>query len=116
MDAFFASVELRSRPELVGQAVVVGGRGGRGVVLAATYEARRFGVHSAMPMGRALRLCPRSMVVEPHHTHYTEASRGVMEIFRSITPVVEPLSRRRGVPRRRPGPAGGWAVRGRSPS
>lgn len=92
MDAFFASVELRSRPELVGQPVIVGGRGGRGVVLAATYEARRFGVHSAMPMSRALRLCPSVVVIEPSHTKYAEASRGVMEIFRSITPTVEPIS------------------------
>jgi DNA polymerase-4 len=92
MDAFFASVELRRRPELRGKPMVVGGRGGRGVVLAATYEARTFGVHSAMPMGRALRLCPTLEVVEPHHSHYTEASHGVMEILRSITPVVEPLS------------------------
>ncbi|MBV9486844.1 MAG: DNA polymerase IV [Frankiaceae bacterium] len=92
MDAFFASVELRERPELKGQPVIVGGRGGRGVVLAATYEARRFGIHSAMPMSRALRLNPTVTVIEPHHTKYSEASRGVMEIFRSITPIVEPLS------------------------
>jgi DNA polymerase-4 len=92
MDAFFASVELRSRPELHGQPVVVGGRAGRGVVLAATYEARRFGVHSAMPMARALRLCPKLVVIEPKHAHYSEASHGVMEVFRSITPLVEPLS------------------------
>lgn len=92
MDAFFASVELRTRPELVGQPVIVGGRGGRGVVLAATYEARRFGVHSAMPMSRALQLCPSVIVIEPSHTKYAEASRGVMEIFRSITPTVEPIS------------------------
>jgi DNA polymerase IV len=92
MDAFFASVELRSRPELKGKPLVVGGRGGRGVVLAATYEARGYGVHSAMPMGRALRLCPSLLVIEPQHSHYQEASRGVMEIFASITPLVEPLS------------------------
>jgi DNA polymerase IV len=92
MDAFFASVELRSRPELVGKPLVVGGRGGRGVVLAATYEARAFGVHSAMPMGRALRLCPSLLVIEPSRSAYTDASRGVMEILRSITPLVEPLA------------------------
>lgn len=92
MDAFFASVELRSRPELRGKPLVVGGRSGRGVVLAATYEARAFGIYSAMPMSRALRLCPSVVVVEPQHSRYTDASRGVMEIFRSITPVVEPLS------------------------
>jgi DNA polymerase IV len=92
MDAFFASVELRSRPELRGQPLVVGGRGSRSVVLAATYEARTFGVHSAMPMGRALRLCSSLVVIEPHRSHYEQASRGVMEVLRSITPLVEPLS------------------------
>jgi DNA polymerase-4 len=92
MDAFFASVELRGRPELRGQPLVVGGRGSRSVVLAATYEARTFGVHSAMPMGRALRLCSSLVVIEPHRSHYEQASRGVMEVLRSITPLVEPLS------------------------
>lgn len=91
MDAFYASVELVSRPELRGRPVIVGG-GGRSVVLSATYEARRFGVHSAMPMGRARRLCPQAVVIEPSHHRYAEVSRGVMEIFRSITPLVEPLS------------------------
>jgi DNA polymerase IV len=91
MDAFYASVELISRPELRGRPVIVGG-GGRGVVLSATYEARRFGVHSAMPLGRARRLCPTAVVIEPEHERYSEVSRGVMEIFRSITPLVEPLS------------------------
>jgi DNA polymerase-4 len=91
MDAFFASVELIDRPELRGLPVIVGG-GGRGVVLSATYEARRFGVHSAMPMSRARRLCPQGVVIAPDHHRYLEVSRGVMEIFRSITPLVEPLS------------------------
>jgi DNA polymerase-4 len=91
MDAFFASVELIDRPDLHGRPVIVGG-GSRGVVLSATYEARRFGVHSAMPMSRARRLCPQGVVLEPHHDRYAEVSRGVMEIFRSITPLVEPLS------------------------
>ena len=91
MDAFYASVELIDRPELKGQPVIVGG-GGRSVVLSATYEARRDGVHSAMPMGRARRLCPRAVVIEPDHQRYEDVSRGVMEIFRSITPLVEPLS------------------------
>jgi DNA polymerase IV len=91
MDAFYASVELIGRPELHGRPVIVGG-GGRSVVLSATYEARRFGVYSAMPMGRARRLCPQAVVVEPQHSRYSEVSRGVMEIFRSITPLVEPLS------------------------
>jgi DNA polymerase IV len=92
MDAFFASVELRSRPELIGKPLVVGGNGSRAVVLAATYEARAFGVHSAMPMGRARRLCESLIVIEPERGRYEEASRGVMEVFRSITPLVEPLS------------------------
>jgi DNA polymerase-4 len=92
MDAFYASVELRSRPELRGLPLVVGGLGSRAVVLAATYEARAFGVHSAMPMGRARRLCPKLVVIEPEHARYSEASRGVMEVFRSITPLVEPLA------------------------
>ena len=91
MDAFYASVELITRPHLIGLPVIVGG-GNRGVVLSATYEARRFGVHSAMPMGRARRLCPQAVVVQPDHHRYTEVSRGVMEIFRSVTPLVEPLS------------------------
>ncbi len=91
MDAFYASVELIDRPRLRGLPVIVGG-GSRAVVLSATYEARRFGVHSAMPMSRARRLCPQAVVVEPDHHRYSHVSRGVMEIFRSITPNVEPLS------------------------
>ncbi len=91
MDAFYAAVELRTRPELVGRPVIVGG-GTRGVVLSATYEARRSGVHAAMPMGRARRLCPQAVVLEPHPGLYSEVSRGVMEVFRSVTPMVEPLS------------------------
>jgi DNA polymerase IV len=91
MDAFYASVELISRPELRGTPVIVGG-GSRGVVLSATYEARQFGVHSAMPMTRARRLCPQATVVTPTHGLYSQVSAGVMEIFRSVTPLVEPLS------------------------
>ena len=91
MDAFYASVELIDRPELRGTPVIVGG-GGRSVVLSATYEARREGVHSAMPMARARRLCPRAVVIQPDHRRYSEVSAGVMEIFRSVTPLVEPLS------------------------
>ena len=72
--------------------MIVGGGGSRGVVLSATYEARRFGVHSAMPMARARRLCPRAVVLAPHYDTYVEVSPGVMEIFRSITPLVEPLA------------------------
>src|SRR5664279_2242830 len=91
MDAFYASVELIDRPELQGTPVIIGG-GSRGVVLSATYEARAYGVHSAMPMTRARRLCPQATVVEPTHGRYSTVSAGVMEIFRSITPYVEPLS------------------------
>jgi len=92
MDAFYASVELIDRPHLHGRPVIVGAGGGRGVVLSATYEARRAGVHSAMPMSRARRLCPAAEVISPDHRRYSQVSAGVMEIFRSITPAVEPLS------------------------
>ncbi len=92
MDAFYASVELRRRPDLRGTPVIVGGNGSRGVVLSATYEARAFGVHSAMPVMRAHRLCPHATMIRPDFGSYAEASRGVMEVFRSITPLVEPLS------------------------
>lgn len=91
MDAFYALVELRSRPELQGTPVIVGG-GGRGVVLSATYEARAMGVHSAMPMSRARRLAPDAVIIQPDHRAYAEVSRGVMSLFHSITPLVEPLS------------------------
>lgn len=91
MDAFYASVELLDRPDLRGQPVIVGG-GTRGVVLSATYEARALGVHSAMPMGRARRLAPTATVLPPRHHLYSEVSAGVMAIFASITPMVQPLS------------------------
>jgi DNA polymerase IV len=92
MDAFYASVEIRDRPELAGQPVIVGGTGGRGVVLSASYQARAFGVSSAMPVGRARRLCPRAVFVPPRHRVYAAASREVMAIFGAVTPVVEPLA------------------------
>ncbi len=92
MDAFFASVELLSRPELRGRPVIVGGHSARAVVTSATYEARAYGVHSAMPVGAALRLCPNAVVLEPHMDRYREASRAVMALFREVTPLVEPLS------------------------
>jgi len=91
MDAFFASVELLDRPDLRGRPVIVGG-GPRGVVLSATYEARHAGVHSAMPLGLARRACPQAVVLPAHHEKYRAVSRGVMQIFRDITPFVEPLS------------------------
>ena len=92
MDAFYAAVELLSRPHLRGQPVVVGGGGNRGVVLTATYEAREFGVHSGMPMARARRMCPQAVVIAPDHRHYSRVSAGVMEIFRAITDEMEPLA------------------------
>jgi DNA polymerase-4 len=92
MDAFFASASLLSRPELVGTPVIIGGGGNRGVVLSATYEARKFGVASAMPMSRARRLCPTATVIAPDHHLYSQISAAVMATFETITPVVEPLS------------------------
>ena len=91
MDAFYASATLLSHPDLVGTPVIIGG-GNRGVVLSATYEARRFGVTSAMPMARARRLCPQATVLPPDHALYSAISAAVMETFRSVTPVIEPLS------------------------
>jgi DNA polymerase-4 len=92
MDAFFASVELLEHPELVGKPVIVGHASARSVVTAATYEARKFGVNSAMPMAVALRRCPQAIVLEPHFERYTHFSGVVMGLLRDVTPLVEPLS------------------------
>jgi len=93
MDAFYASVEQRDNPALRGQPVAVGGDpAGRGVVAAASYEARRFGVRSAIPMSRAVRLCPGLIVVGPDFPKYRAVSQQVFAIYRSVTPLVEPLS------------------------
>src|SRR6187455_2029044 len=93
MDAFYASVEQRDDPSLRGRPVAVGGRPeSRGVVAAASYEARKFGVRSAIPMSRAVRLCPELVVLPTDFQKYRAASQQVFEIFRSVTPLVEPLS------------------------
>ena len=92
MDAFYASVEQRDDPSLRGRPVLVGGRSRRGVVLAASYEVRPFGVRSAMPMARALQMAPEAIVVPPRHDVYADVSARVFEILESVTPLVEPLS------------------------
>lgn len=92
MDAFFVTVELRERPDLVGKMVIVGHPQGRSVVLSASYEARAVGVRSAMPMATALRMCPTAVVIEPRHQLYYQVSGQVMEVFNSITDTVEQLS------------------------
>ena len=93
MDAFYASVEERDRPELRGKPVIVGGLAeNRGVVSAANYRAREFGVHSAMPAGRAKRLCPQAIVLPPDLRKYAEVSQKIREIFERFTPLIEPLS------------------------
>ncbi len=92
MDAFFASVEQRDNPDLQGKPVAVGGAGGRGVVAAASYEARRFGVRSAMPSVTASRLCPDLIFVRPRFDAYKEASRQIRRVFEHYTPIIEPLS------------------------
>lgn len=92
MDAFYASVEQRDHPELRGKPVIVGGHARRGVVLAASYEVRKFGVRSAMPMAWAVQRAPHAIVVPPRPSAYAEASESVFEIFASVTPLIEPLS------------------------
>jgi DNA polymerase IV len=93
MDAFYASVEERENPFLVGKPLIVGGTPeGRGVVAAANYVVRQFGVHSAMPTATALRLCPEAIVIPPRMAFYAEVSRQIREIFERYTPLVEPLS------------------------
>jgi DNA polymerase IV len=93
MDAFYASVEQRDDPAIRGKPVAVGGSPqGRGVVAACSYEARKFGIRSAMPMARALRACPELVIVRPDFAKYRDASQKVMAILRSVTPLVEPLS------------------------
>src|SRR5579884_1770505 len=89
MDAFYVSVELRRRPELMGRPVVVAGTGPRSVVTTASYEARRFGVGSAMPAARARRLCPEGVFLAPDFAYYREASRQVMALVRAAAPTVE---------------------------
>jgi DNA polymerase IV len=92
MDAFYASVEQRDNPQTAGKPVIVGGIDGRGVVAAASYEVRKFGVHSAMPMSTALRLCPHAICVRPRMARYKEVSGQVFAIFHEVTPLVQGLS------------------------
>ncbi|MET0405548.1 MAG: DNA polymerase IV [Cystobacter sp.] len=92
MDAFYASVEQRDRPELRGKPLIVGGDARRGVVVAASYEVRKYGVRSALPMARALKMAPHALVVKPRFHAYSEASEQVFSIFERYTPLIEPLS------------------------
>ena len=92
MDAFFASIEQRDHEEYRGKPLIVGGLSGRGVVSTCSYEARRFGVHSAMPIVRAKRLCPQGIFIEGDYAHYRAVSQGIFAIFARYAPVVEPLS------------------------
>jgi DNA polymerase-4 len=92
MDAFYAAVEVLYDPSLAGLPLIIGAPDGRSVVSSASYEARRYGVRAAMPVGQAMRLCPTAKIVPPHFERYQEVSRSVMRVFESITPLVEPLS------------------------
>src|SRR5579859_640299 len=92
MDAFYASVEMHDDPTLAGKPLIVGGVAGRGVVAAASYAVRKFGVHSAMPMSTALRLCPHAVCVQPRMSRYKEVSGQVFRILREVTPLVQGLS------------------------
>lgn len=92
MDAFYASIEQKDHPELRGKPVIVGGGGPRGVVSAASYEIRKFGVHSAMPIAQALQLCPHAILVPVRMARYAEVSRTVIDVLRSYSPRVEKAS------------------------
>jgi len=93
MDAFFTSVEVLDDPALAGKPVIVGGKAtSRGVVAAASYAVRKFGVHSAMPMSRAIRLCPDAVIIAPRMKRYAEISKLIHEVFARYTPIIEPIS------------------------
>jgi len=93
MDCFYAAVHMRDDPSLAGKPVVIGGNPeGRGVVAAASYEARRFGIHSALPAARAVRLCPQAIFIKPDFNRYREESQYIVEIFRAFTPIIQQVS------------------------
>jgi DNA polymerase-4 len=92
MDAFFAAVEIRDDPRLRGKPVIIGGSNRRGVVSTASYEARPYGVHSALPMAQALQLCPKAIVLPPRISHYSEVSTQIMDVLDNFSPSVQPLS------------------------
>jgi len=92
MDAFYSAIEQHDNPSLVGKPLVIGGLGPRSVVATASYEARKFGLHSAMPMSRALQLCPSVIVLKPNMHRYSQVSKTVMETCRSFCPSVQQLS------------------------